>query len=166
MLQRLAWLSFVLLVLGFSGRVSARPSLSVFHCPVSVSHCLLPDDSTKTLRDQIGKLADALNQRDLKTVRSQISPFRIYVEIADRPGAYLSNSQTLVVMESFIRSQTSISCVFDFVNDDGFSGSASGTLVAWKNGRSISYKLNFEFTKSEATSGDRPYWLLTRIGIK
>ena len=165
-LQR--WLFLILLVSALPSYVNARFFLPAFYYPLSTFHYPLLRDSTGTLRDQIGKLADALNRRDLKVIRSQIGSSRIYVEMTDRPGAYLSNNQTLVVLESFIRSQTSISSVFDFVNDDGLTGSASGTLVAWKDGRSVSYKLNFGFTKSENAiwTSDHPYWLLTRISMK
>ena len=136
------WLSVVLLFASFG-----------FSSPAVIN--------SGTLRDEIHKLADALNHRDLAAIRTQISPSRIFVEIADRPGAYLTSSQTVVVMESFIRTRTSISSSFDFVNDDGFEGSASGTLAARKDGLPVSYKLNFGFTKDS-----KGKWLLTKISMK
>ena len=161
MLPKLTWLSFVLLM-AFppSGNGKSLP----FYKNNSTDDIISKAnevDSDINLRDQIRRLADALNRRDLDTIRAQISSSRIYVEIADRTGAYLSNSQTLVVIESFIRSQTSIASAFDFVTDDGQNGSASGTLLTRKAGHSTSYKLNFGFTKNGYN-----VWLLTRISIK
>ncbi len=113
------------------------------------------------LRTQIQKLIVALNKRDLDSVRSQISPSRVFVEITTKPGAYLSNSQTILVMESFIRTRTGISSVFDFVSDDGRFGSASGTMTATEGGRRVSYRLDFGFVLSGGGS-----WLLSRISIR
>ena len=113
------------------------------------------------LSNQIQKLKDALNKRDIESLRAQISPSRIYVEIAQKPGAYLSNSQTAMVMESFIRTRSAISSVFDFITDDGETGSASGTLSATESGRQVSYRLNFGFILSSAGT-----WLLNRISMK
>ncbi len=165
MLPRLTWISFVLLmVFPLSGSGESLhfhkndPTRENRDHIISIATGV---DSDINLRGQIRRLADALNRRDLDTIRAQISPSRIYVEIADRTGAYLSNSQTLVVIESFIRSQTSIASAFDFVTDDGQNGSASGTLLTRKAGHSASYKLNFGFTKNGYN-----VWLLTRISIK
>lgn len=103
----------------------------------------------------------ALNHRDLETIKTQISPTRIYVEIANKAGAYLSNSQTLAVMESFLRSHSSLSAKFEFDNAEGTSGSASGTLTAQRDGHTLTYKLNFGFTRNDAG-----IWLLTRISMR
>ncbi len=113
------------------------------------------------LREQLQKLTDAFSRRDLETIRSQISPDRIFVEIADRAGAYLTNSQTAAVIESFLRTRTAVNCSFEFVSDDGKTGSAAGVLNARSNGRSLSYKLNFGFAKNE-----KGVWLLTRISMR
>jgi ketosteroid isomerase-like protein len=116
-----------------------------------------PDDK---LRQQVQKLADALNHRDLAAIRAQIHPTRIYVEVDDK-AAYLSHSQTLVVMETFFKNRSSVTSTFDFVSDDGVTGSASGTLSARKDGKPVRYRLNFGFTKNDAGA-----WLLTRISMR
>lgn len=113
------------------------------------------------LKEQVKKLSDALNKRDLDAIKAQIAPSRIYVEVGDKTGAYLSSSQTLVVMETFLRSRTAVNSIFEFVSDDGVIGTASGSLTARKEGRLIRYKLNFGFTKS--SKGD---WLLNRISMR
>jgi hypothetical protein len=117
--------------------------------------------SERTLQNEISRLFEALNHRDLETIKSQISPSRIYVEISDKTGAYLTNSQTLAVMESFLRSHNSLSAKFEFDNSDGENGSASGTLTASRDGHTIAYKLNFGFTKNPHGN-----WLLTRISMR
>jgi hypothetical protein len=113
------------------------------------------------LKEQVKRLAEALNKRDLEVIKSQIAPSRIYVEVSDKAGAYLSSSQTLVFMETFLRSRNAVNAVFEFVSDDGVIGSASGSLTARKDGRLIRYKLNFGFTKS--AKGD---WQLNRISMR
>jgi hypothetical protein len=67
----------------------------------------------------------------------------------------------MVVMETFFKTRTSVTSTFDFVSDDGVTGSAAGTLSARKDGRSVRYRLNFGFTKNDSGS-----WLLTRISMK
>lgn len=112
------------------------------------------------LRQQVQKLADALNHRDLAAIRAQIHPSRIFVEV-DNKSAYLSHSQTLVVMETFFKVRSSVTSTFDFVSDDGVTGSASGSLAARKDGKAVRYRLNFGFTRSDAGA-----WLLTRISMR
>ena len=122
---------------------------------------VIKDDSDNPLQVQIHTLFAALNHRDLNVIKSQISPSRIYVEISDKTGAYLTNGQTLAVLESFLRSHTSLSAKLEFDNTDGDNGSASGTLTARRNSRIFTYRLNFGFTKN-----DRGTWLLTRISMR
>ncbi len=119
------------------------------------------EQSNSGLKQQVKKLTEALNKRDLEVIKAQIAPSRIYVEVSDRAGAYLSNSQTLVVMETFLRSRTAVNAAFEFVSDDGVIGSASGTLTARKDGRIIRYKLNFGFVKQ-----DKGSWHLNRISMR
>src|SRR4051812_45755290 len=97
------------------------------------------------LKADIEKLSDALTKRDLATLRAEISPARIFVEIDGRQGAYLSNSQTVVVLENFIRTRRAIQTRFDLITDNGQSGSATGILAAKAEGRSVTYKLNLGF---------------------
>ena len=118
-------------------------------------------NSEGPLRAQIERLFQALNKRDLETIKSQISPQRIYVEVSDKMGAYLTNSQTLAVMESFLRSHTALSAKFEFDSSDGGNGSASGSLTARKDGKTLTYRLNFGFTRNQ-----RGAWLLTRISMR
>jgi hypothetical protein len=113
------------------------------------------------LQDQLKKLSEAFVKRDLAVIKTQISPARLYVQIADKAGAYLSSGQTLVVMESFLRTRTVVSASFDFVSEDGTNGSASGTLSTLKAGRIYSYRLNFGFTKN-----DKDIWLLSKISVR
>jgi len=113
------------------------------------------------LRDQIRKLSEAINKRDLETIRTLISPSRIFVEIGSKQGTYMSSSQTVAVVESFIRSRSAISTSFDFVTDDGQTGSASGMLSAVESGRAVSYRLNFSFLR-----GANREWLLSKITMK
>jgi hypothetical protein len=108
----------------------------------------------------VQRLADALNHRDLAAIRAQIHPSRIYVEV-DNKSAYLSHSQTLVVMETFFKSRSSVTSTFDFVSDDGVTGSASGSLAARKDGKAVRYRLNFGFSRNESGA-----WLLTRISMR
>ncbi|HET6511645.1 MAG TPA: hypothetical protein VFH43_05600 [Candidatus Kapabacteria bacterium] len=126
---------------------------------VAAPKALLQTNSS--LKDQVKRLTEALNKRDLDVIKAQIAPSRIYVEVSDKAGAYLSNSQTLVVMETFLRSRTAVNAAFEFVSDDGVIGSASGTLTARKDGRLIRYKLNFGFVKQ--TKGG---WHLNRISMR
>jgi hypothetical protein len=119
------------------------------------------EQSNSGLKEQVKKLTEALNKRDLEVIKAQIAPSRIYVEVSDKAGAYLSNSQTLVVMETFLRSRTAVNAAFEFVSDDGVIGSASGTLTARKDGRIIRYKLNFGFVKQ-----DKGAWHLNRISMR
>jgi hypothetical protein len=123
-------------------------------------YALTQSPSDNKLREQVERLTDALNHRDLAAIRAQIHPTRIYVEV-DNKAAYLSHSQTLVVMETFFKTRTSVTSTFDFVSDDGITGSASGTLSARKDGRSVRYHLNFGFTRTDAGA-----WLLTRISMR
>ena len=113
------------------------------------------------LKQRITQLFAALNHRDLESIKTQISPTRIYVEISDKTGAYLTNSQTLAVMESFLHSHTSLSAKFEFDSSDGDNGSASGLLTARRDGRTFTYRLNFGFTRNIRGS-----WLLTRISMR
>ncbi|HET6511028.1 MAG TPA: hypothetical protein VFH43_02465 [Candidatus Kapabacteria bacterium] len=117
--------------------------------------------SNSGLKEQVKKLTEALNKRDLDVIKSQIAPSRIYVEVSDKAGAYLSNSQTLVVMETFLRSRTAVNAAFEFISDDGVIGSASGSLTARKDGRLIRYRLNFGFVKQ-----DKGSWHLNRISMR
>ena len=113
------------------------------------------------LKADIERLADALTKRDLATLRTEISASRIYVDIEGRSGAYLSNSQTVVVLEDFMRTRDALQTRFELITDDGQSGSATGSLRARVRGREVSYKLNLGFILAENRR-----WLLTRISIK
>src|SRR5947209_17486659 len=104
---------------------------------------------TSGLKADIERLADALQMRDLAALRSEISPSRIYVEIEGREGAYLSNSQTVVVLENFMRTRDAIQTRFELITDDGQTGSATGLLDARIRGRPVNYKLNLGFILSE-----------------
>ena len=147
----------LLLLFGFAYRVPATaPETDARPMPYSLTQSSNDDK----LREQVRRLADALNHRDLAAIRAQIHPTRIYVEVDDK-SAFLSHSQTLVVMETFFKSRSSVTTTFDFVSDDGVTGSASGTLSARKDGRAVRYRLNFGFTKNDGGS-----WLLTRISMK
>ncbi len=121
----------------------------------------LSESTDGLLKQRIAQLFAALNHRDLEAIKSQISPSRIYVEISDKTGAYLTNSQTLAVMESFLRSHTSLSAKFEFDSSEGDNGSASGLLTARRDGRTFTYRLNFGFTRNVRGS-----WLLTRISMR
>lgn len=147
-------LLFILLA-SSSFRVSAEPIVT------SASRTIVLFQTNSGLKEQVKKLTEALNKRDLEVIKSQIAPSRIYVEVSDRAGAYLSNSQTLVVMETFLRSRTAVNAAFEFISDDGVIGSASGTLTARKDGRIIRYKLNFGFVKQ-----DKGAWHLNRISMR
>ena len=113
------------------------------------------------LKADIERLSSALTKRDLATIRSQISDSRIYVEMPGTQKSYLSNSQTVVVLENFMRTRDALQTRFDLVTDDGQSGSATGTLQARMAGRIASYKLNLGFVLSESRR-----WILTRISIR
>lgn len=149
---------------GSHSAVAAKPSALVSVSAVS-KFARVPESilfqSNSGLKEQVKKLTEALNKRDLEVIKSQIAPSRIYVEVSDRAGAYLSNSQTLVVMETFLRSRTAINAAFEFISDDGVIGSASGSLTARKDGRIIRYKLNFGFVKQ-----DKGAWHLNRISMR
>ncbi|MEO6940348.1 MAG: hypothetical protein ABI444_09460 [Candidatus Kapaibacterium sp.] len=151
-------LIFVLAPIRQSG--SRTKSMQVLQAPQAV-HSLDYQASDIGLREQITKLFTALNKRDLEAIKSQISPNRIFVEISDKAGAYLSNSQTLAVMEAFLRSHTSVSAKFEFDSKEGPNGSASGALTARKDGRTFTYRLNFGFVLN-----DKGNWLLTRISMR
>ncbi len=140
--------------------VSRAKSIQVLHTP-ETAHTLDYQTSDIGLREQITKLFAALNKRDLEAIKAQISPNRIFVEISDKAGAYLSNSQTLAVMESFLRSHTAVSAKFEFDSKEGTNGSASGALTARKDGRTFTYRLNFGFVLN-----DKGNWLLTRISMR
>lgn len=134
--------------------------------PVAQSHVpaiFLDGQTTEDpkLKGQVKRLAEALNKRDLDVIRSQIAPSRIYVEVAGKEGAFLSKSQTLVVMESFLRTRSALNAVFDFVSDDGNAGSASGFLTARKDGKLIRYRLSFGFVKTGHAE-----WYLNRITMR
>jgi hypothetical protein len=145
-----------------SGVVSFASTTKLTHTStVSSTWVITNSDSDSPLQTQIHNLFEALNHRDLNAIKSQISPTRIYVEISDKTGAYLTNSQTLAVLESFLRSHTSLSAKLEFDNTDGENGSASGTLTARRNSRIFTYRLNFGFTKN-----DRGIWMLTRISMR
>ena len=160
-----SWLVPTLLVAGSIVFDGASPTALPLHLnqvqPRSTSRSTRTKPSDEKLRAQIHRLTDAIVRRDLDVLRSQISPDRIYVEISERTGAYLTNTQTVAVIESFLRTRTAVNCSFEFVSDDGHTGSAAGTLSARKEGRSVSYKLNFGFTKNE-----KGIWLLTRISMR
>ncbi len=147
-----------LVILGFE----TVPALSINHDPrETVTRDGLIQTVDGPLKQQIELLFAALNHRDLGAIKSQISPTRIYVEISDKTGAYLTNSQTLAVMEAFLRSHSSLSAKFEFDSTEGDNGSASGLLTARRDGRTYTYRLNFGFTKSLRGS-----WLLTRISMR
>jgi hypothetical protein len=116
---------------------------------------------TSALRTDIEKLTQALTKRDLTALRAEISSSRIYVEIDGRRGAYLSNSQAVVVLENFMRTRIAIQTRFDLITDDGQSGSATGFLAARIDGRPVNYKLNLGFILSENKK-----WLMTRLSLK
>jgi hypothetical protein len=151
MRRQLAIALFSILGASFNYEAAAEPRVA----PIAIYQ------SNSTLKDQVKQLTEALNKRDLDVIKSQIAPSRIYVEVSDRAGAYLSNSQTLVVMETFLRSRTAVNAAFEFVSDDGVIGSASGSLTARKDGRIIRYRLNFGFVKQ--TRGN---WQLNRISMR
>jgi len=113
------------------------------------------------LKADIEKLSGALTKRDLPALRSEISSARIYVELDGREGAYLSNSQTVVVLENFMRSRRAIQTRFDLITDNGQSGSATGILTAKVNGRTLTYKLNLGFILL-----DNKKWVITRLSIR
>ncbi|GEM_PF-3587503 len=136
-------------------------ALFAFYFFLGSSAVLAPGAPAVSLRDEIKKLADAMNRRDLEALRSEITASRIYVELTDRPGAYLTSSQTAIVMQSFLESRTSISSTFDLITDDGERGSASGHLAARKDGQPVNYRLNFGFLKN-----DEGKWVLTKISIE
>lgn len=117
--------------------------------------------SNSPLKDQIAKLSLAINHRDLEAIRTQFGASRIYVEIADKAGAYLSGNQALVVIESFLQARSAINSNFEFVSENGTNGSASGSLAARKDGRVVTYKLNFGFTK-----GGDGRWMLSRVSMR
>ena len=152
MRRRLAIALLAVLAASFHYEAAAEPR-------VATPKALLQTNSS--LKDQVKKLTEALNKRDLDVIKAQIAPSRIYVEVSDKAGAYLSNSQTLVVMETFLRSRTAVNAAFDFVSDDGVIGSASGSLTARKDGRLIRYKLNFGFVKQ-----NKGGWHLNRISMR
>jgi hypothetical protein len=116
---------------------------------------------SSSLKADIEKLSDALTKRDLPTLRSEISSARIFVEIDGREGAYLSNSQTVVVLENFMRSRRAIQTRFDLITDNGQSGSATGILTAKVGGRVLSYKLNLGFILIE-----NKRWVIMRLSIR
>ncbi len=120
-----------------------------------------PQPAKGSLAQEVHKLTEAINRRDLNALKAEVSPSRIYVEIADKPGAYLTSSQTVVVMESFMQNRTSLNSSFEFVTDDGERGSASGQLAARYDGRPVTYRLNFGFLKN-----DQGKWQLTKISMK
>jgi hypothetical protein len=146
----------VVLAAAFNFEAVAGPRVAPLSSPVTVLY-----QTNSGLKEQVKKLTEALNKRDLEVIKAQIAPSRIYVEVSDRAGAYLSNSQTLVVMETFLRSRTAVNAAFEFISDDGVIGSASGTLTARKDGRIIRYKLNFGFVKQ-----DKGSWHLNRISMR
>ena len=111
-----------------------------------------PEQKDSKLKEQIARLSSALNRRNLEEIKAQIGANRIYVEIADKAGAYLSSNQALVVMESFLRSRSAVTSNFEFVSENGSNGSASGSLTAQKEGRIVSYKMNFGFTKATSSA--------------
>lgn len=155
---------FIFLVFSFAsiGNIATTASPSR-HAPNSLA-ASIPYQVSKSngkLKDQVKRLATALNKRDVEAIRSQIAPSRIYVEVANKAGAYLSNSQTLVVMESFLRTRTTVNTAFEFVSDDGHIGSAAGSLTARKDGKLVRYRLNFGFIKT--AKGD---WQLSRISMR
>ncbi len=120
-----------------------------------------PQPAKGSLREEVKKLSEAINHRDLDALKSTVSPSRIFVEISDRPGAYLTSSQTVVVMESFMQSHGSLNSTFELVTDDGERGSAAGQLSARLSGRPVTYRLNFGFLKN-----DHGKWQLTKISMK
>jgi hypothetical protein len=138
---------------------AAAPAAGVSRAPLPLQRSENKEDPK--LRDQVKRLAEALNKRDLNVIRSLIAPSRIYVEVAGKEGAYLSKSQTLVVMESFLRTRSSLNAIFDFVSDDGAAGSASGFLSARKDGKLVRYRLSFGFVKTA-----RAEWYLNRITMR
>jgi hypothetical protein len=127
---------------------------------VSIFLSLLSPMSS-SLKADIEKLSDALTKRDLPTLRSEISSARIFVEIDGREGAYLSNSQTVVVLENFMRSRRAIQTRFDLITDNGQSGSATGILTAKVGGRVLTYKLNLGFILIE-----NKRWVIMRFSIR
>jgi hypothetical protein len=145
-----------ILAASFNYEAAAEPRVAPINAPATVLF-----QSNSGLKEQVKKLTEALNKRDLDVIKAQIAPSRIYVEVSDKAGAYLSNSQTLVVMETFLRSRTAVNAAFEFISDDGVIGSASGTLTARKDGRLIRYKLNFGFVKQ-----DKGSWHLNRISMR
>ena len=164
----------MILILALSeglGVLVARPAKFADRVAPAVTHAVVSgpgtdgDDAAQAtegpLKQRILDLFAALNHRDLDAIKSQISPTRIYVEIMDKAGAYLTNSQTLAVLESFMRSHTSMNAKFEFDSADGDSGSASGMLTARRDGHTLSYRLNFGFTRNP-----RGAWLLTRISMR
>jgi hypothetical protein len=155
----------VLLAFQFVPAISSTKATSRSKIDLSDPEKISRDGVTQVpdgpLKQQINLLFAALNHRDLETIKTQISPTRIYVEISDKTGAYLTNSQTLAVMESFLRSHTSLSAKFEFDSTDGDNGSASGLLTARRDGRTFTYRLNFGFTRNLRGS-----WLLTRISMR
>jgi len=101
-----------------------------------------------------------LSGRNLDSLRLFIDPNRIYVEITPKEGAFLSASQTLVVVESFFQLHSAISFSYGLIKEKGNTGIALGTLVVSENGRSAPYKVSFGFQKNGQSK-----WILSRISI-
>ena len=113
------------------------------------------------LSDHIKRFTSVLSHRNLDSLRLLMDPVRIYVEIAPKTGVYLSQSQTLGVIESLFTSKSPVSFSYILIKEEGKTGIAIGTLVLIEAGRNVPHKTSFGFQKD-----NKGGWTLSRIIIR
>ena len=122
---------------------------------------VLSFSAEQSLTDHLKHFTMILSGRNLDSLRMEIDPHRIFVEISGRTGSYIAPSQTLAVLETFFRIRTPISFSYIVVKEESGVGMALGTLNVQENGKLRSYKVTFGFRKST-----RNRWLLEKINIR